>query len=153
VKTAVASAPAADQGMPDPSKLPPPVMPWTARFAQAPQAMPSADTVPAKPEKVAATKSARAKAAKQAVASATTTQPPVGPPRPLPAMGERVRFYSVHRDFGLTPDPAPIPPQFFGATADLSEPAGPEATPAQTTGKGASAARARALTDTSSSND
>ena len=32
------------------------------------------------------------------------------------------RFYSLHRDFGMTPDAIPIPPQFFGPTADLSTP-------------------------------
>ncbi len=31
--------------------------------------------------------------------------------------------YSVHRDYGIEPDPIPLPPQFFGATADLSQPA------------------------------
>jgi len=33
------------------------------------------------------------------------------------------RHYSVHRDYGIEPDPIPLPPQFFGATADLSQPA------------------------------
>jgi hypothetical protein len=31
-------------------------------------------------------------------------------------------FYSVHRDYGIQPDAIPIPPQFFGPTADLSAP-------------------------------
>lgn len=31
--------------------------------------------------------------------------------------------YSVHSDYGIQPDPIPLPPQFFGATADLSQPA------------------------------
>ncbi len=47
------------------------------------------------------------------------------PPRVRPANGEGVRFYSVHRPFGMRPDPAPIPPQFFAATPDLSDPPGP----------------------------
>lgn len=34
--------------------------------------------------------------------------------------GGTVRHYSVHREFGIRPDPTPIPPQFFTATADLS---------------------------------
>ncbi len=49
-------------------------------------------------------------------------------PRPPvnPAQGEeRVHFYSLHRQYGLQPDPAPIPPQFFNNTADMSEPPGP----------------------------
>ena len=41
------------------------------------------------------------------------------------AEADGVHFYSVHRAFGLQPDPAPIPPQFFTATADLSDPPGP----------------------------
>jgi hypothetical protein len=39
-----------------------------------------------------------------------------------PTQSHAVRFYSVHRPFGLQPDPAPIPPQFFTNTADLAEP-------------------------------
>jgi hypothetical protein len=34
------------------------------------------------------------------------------------------RFYSLHRDYGIQPDAIPIPPQFFGPTADLSAPPG-----------------------------
>ena len=48
-----------------------------------------------------------------------------------------VRFYSVHRPFGLQPDAAPIPPQFFTNTADLAAPPAPlptERTSAATTG-------------------
>jgi hypothetical protein len=39
------------------------------------------------------------------------------------------RRYSVHRDYGMAPDPAPIPPQFFAVTADLSAPETPEVEP------------------------
>ena len=44
-----------------------------------------------------------------------------------PTQDHAVRFYSVARPFGLKPDPAPIPPQFFTASADLSggDPPGP----------------------------
>ncbi len=42
-----------------------------------------------------------------------------------PMQQHGVRFYSVHRAFGMKPDPAPIPPQFFTATADLADPPGP----------------------------
>ena len=60
-----------------------------------------------------------------------------------------VRFYSVHRPFGIQPDPAPIPPQFFAATADLSEPPGPLPTERTTTsGAGAkSSSTVRAAPD------
>lgn len=33
------------------------------------------------------------------------------------------RHYSVNREFGQQPDPIPLPPQFFGNTADLTQPA------------------------------
>ena len=70
-----------------------------------------------------------------AAASAYTSQP--GAPT------STARLYSVHRDFGMTPDPAPIPPQFFAATADLSAPETPEVAPRATaTAAGAAAARA-----------
>lgn len=36
------------------------------------------------------------------------------------------RRYSVHREYGMTPDPIPLPPQFFGQTADLTQPETPE---------------------------
>ena len=42
-----------------------------------------------------------------------------------PTEDHSVRFYSVHRAFGIQPDPAPIPPQFFTATADLAAAPGP----------------------------
>lgn len=42
------------------------------------------------------------------------------------AYGDGVRFYSLHRAYGLTPDPAPIPPQFFASTPDLADPPGPQ---------------------------
>ena len=54
-----------------------------------------------------------------------------------------VRFYSVHRAFGLTPDPAPIPPQFFAATPDLGDPPGPTATRRTVAGAGLSTVAAR----------
>lgn len=41
----------------------------------------------------------------------------------------RSRLYSLHREYGMTPDPAPIPPVFFGATADLSAPETPDVPP------------------------
>ncbi len=60
-----------------------------------------------------------------------------------------VRFYSVHRPFGLQPDPAPIPPQFFTNTADLAAP--PEPLPTERTGltTSGSSHSVRAAPDTS----
>lgn len=60
--------------------------------------------------------------------------PPAAPATPAPpvqvasAAGgqETVHHYSLHREFGMAPDPIPLAPQFFGATADLSQPETPE---------------------------
>lgn len=72
-------------------------------------------------------------------------QPAAGAPAvTLPAPGangataartpDGVRRYSVHREYGMEPDPLPVPPQFFAATPDLSapetEPAAPRASKA-----------------------
>lgn len=64
--------------------------------------------------------------------------PPPGPPSAAPAArpeaqastsgaGQPPRFYSVHRPFGLTPDPIPLSPQFFAdsGAADLAAPPPP----------------------------
>ncbi len=65
------------------------------------------------------------------------------PRRPWSQAGDQsVRFYSLHRQYGVPPDPAPIPPQFFAATADLSAPAGPS--PRNVSGAGTAAQAARA---------
>ena len=66
-----------------------------------------------------------------------------------PRQGHAVRFYSVHRPFGLTPDPAPIPPQFFTASADLAEPAGPLPTERSTTTSSSGTRIVHAAPDTS----
>ena len=50
-----------------------------------------------------------------AVAMAAADPQPPGPPR----------FYSVQRAYGGTPDPNPLPPQFFGGTTDLAQPPPP----------------------------
>jgi hypothetical protein len=60
---------------------------------------------------------------------AAQTQP-AAPPPPQPYRQAQAnaapntqggpRFYSLHRDYGIQPDPIPLPPQFFGPTADLS---------------------------------
>ena len=41
--------------------------------------------------------------------------------------GQPARFYSVHREFGVTPDPIPLAPRFFAdaANADLAAPPAP----------------------------
>lgn len=53
-----------------------------------------------------------------------------------PASGDppaSVRFYSLHRQYGDTPDPIPLTPQFFSdSTPDLAQPPPPVARPATT---------------------
>ena len=42
-------------------------------------------------------------------------------PKASPALGGTgVRLYSLHRDYGLEPDPAPIPPDAFTSAPDLA---------------------------------
>jgi len=48
------------------------------------------------------------------------------------------RFYSLHRDYGIQPDAIPLPPQFFGPTADLSSPPNDPIVKRTTTASGAS---------------
>lgn len=48
------------------------------------------------------------------------------PVRTAAATGQGPRLYSLHRDYGMQPDPIPLAPQFFGPTADLSAPETPE---------------------------
>jgi hypothetical protein len=85
-------------------------------LAGQPQAVPTSIYAPAPPRPVTAVQSTPLK-----TAQATPPRPPANP-----AQGdERVHFYSLHRQYGLQPDPAPIPPQFFANTADMSEPPGP----------------------------
>ena len=66
------------------------------------------------------------------------------------AQADGVHFYSVHRPFGLQPDPAPIPPQFFTATADLSDPPGPLPTERSTASSKSGGVSVHATPDTSS---
>lgn len=54
--------------------------------------------------------------------ASTTLGGPLASAAPA-ASTQRARLYSVHREYGMQPDPAPIPPQFFAQTADLSAPA------------------------------
>lgn len=105
-----ASAP--QQDMPAPSAAP-----AQAYAVQPPRPLPASIYAPAP---VAA-----ARAAPPPVQSAPAPRPVAVasvPPRAGQAVGNSsVRHYSVHREFGIQPDPTPIPPQFFTATADLSE--------------------------------
>jgi hypothetical protein len=67
-----------------------------------------------------------------ALSSIYDPPPPLRAPAPVKQPAEAARpdtdatgprRYSVNRDYGVEPDAIPLPPQFFGATADLSQPA------------------------------
>jgi hypothetical protein len=121
-----------------------PRRPWNERYGMDAVAVPA----PA-PQALVKTKSAKLAKGAHPTPVARPAQTAQAAARAMPSREATVHFYSVHRDFGIQPTPAPIPPQFFGPTSDLSEPEGPQAIPAQTTGKGALAARARAEAETS----
>jgi hypothetical protein len=70
---------------------------------------------------------------------------------PEPPPGQPPRLYSLHREYGLTPDPAPalLPTQFFTPTADLAEPPPPPPPHVLPAGQSAMTASARARADES----
>jgi len=98
------------------------------------------------PEKVGAAMGA------SAAPSSTAAMGPAARPATAANDGETARFYSLHRQYGLTPDPDPIPPQFFTQTADLSDPPGPSPVyKAASTGGGSTTAVHPAQSDDSNS--
>ena len=56
--------------------------------------------------------------------SSPSADPQTAAPSPAPIADDtspqRARLYSVHRDYGLQPDPAPIPPDAFTTSVDLA---------------------------------
>jgi len=96
-----AQAEAASAGPALPSSIYAPPPPVQGAYAQAPQAQAPQVQAP------------------QALAAAAPPPQPVGP--------NSARFYSVHRDYGLTPDAIPVAPEVFGPTADLTQPETPDA--------------------------
>jgi hypothetical protein len=68
-----------------------------------------------------------------------SAQPASPQPAAVAANGLAPRFYSVHRQFGVQPDPIPLPAQFFGDSpqADLAAPP-PPLPPRVILGQGAS---------------
>jgi hypothetical protein len=111
----------------------PPVMPWYQRYGVAESSSaPSSATPQPAPQQAGPPQSIYDPPPAQSGApSAAAGAPPAAPvakaaPTATAANdGETARFYSLHRQYGLTPDPDPIPPQFFTQTADLSDPPGP----------------------------
>jgi len=127
----------------------PPVMPWYQRYGEAAAAPTGASPAsppvpPPAPQSIydpPAGQSSAATGASTAASSVAAMAPPTPPPAPTATAandGETARFYSLHRQYGLTPDPDPIPPQFFTQTADLSDPPGPSAVYKATTSSGGS---------------
>jgi len=117
----------------------PPVMPWYQRYgaAETSSAPPPAPAPPSAPQ-AGAPQSIYDPPAGQGGA-ATGSPSPAATAAPTAANdGETARFYSLHRQYGLTPDPDPIPPQFFTQTADLSDPPGPSAVYKAATSSGGS---------------
>lgn len=108
----------------------PPVMPWYQRYGatEGSSAPASAAPPPPAPQSIydpPPAKGAGANASSAASPPAAVMAPPAAPTAAAANDGETARFYSLHRQYGLTPDPDPIPPQFFTQTADLSDPPGP----------------------------
>jgi hypothetical protein len=111
---AQAEAAASGPALPTSIYAPPP--PVQGADAQAPQAQtPQAQA----PQAQAPQAQAPQAQAPQALAAAA--------PPPQPAGPNSARFYSVHRDYGLTPDAIPVAPEVFGPTADLTQPETPDA--------------------------
>ncbi len=111
---------------------PPPVAPWYQRYGAA-EASPAPSTVaapapPPIPQSIydpPAGQGAATTGAPTAALSAASSAAAMAPTATASNSSETARFYSLHRQYGLTPDPDPIPPQFFTQTADLSDPPGP----------------------------
>jgi hypothetical protein len=118
-----------------------PVTPWFQRYgAGRALSAPLAGAPPAAPppQSIYDSPAEPSGAATGSAASAAATAPPTVSAASAAGPGETARFYSVHRQYGLTPDPDPIPPQFFSQTADLSEPPGPSPVYKATTASGGS---------------
>ncbi|MHB8286291.1 MAG: hypothetical protein ACYDD1_16680 [Caulobacteraceae bacterium] len=123
--------------------------------APAPRAAPSIyDDALARPD-TARAQTAAASSTPAAPIAADPDHPGWAPPRrPWSQTGDTgVRFYSLHRQYGVKPDPAPIPPQFFAATADLGDPAGPMTRTISGAGSTAQAARAIQAAQSETSSD
>jgi hypothetical protein len=115
---------------PRPTYTPPPAAPAPA--ASAPAYSPPARAAAPAPraarddgfEPLYAPTAAAQPAQPSSIYAPTPPQAPATAVRPVQqaARADGPRFYSVHREFGITPDAPPIPPAFFTATADLSEP-------------------------------
>ncbi|HEY2659388.1 MAG TPA: hypothetical protein VGI79_06680 [Caulobacteraceae bacterium] len=99
----------------------------------------------APPHRLAATSSRGPALRTQQAAPAVPEAGPTAVARSQPAVvatnGEPPRFYSVQRQFGVSPDPVPLPAQFFadGAATDLAGPPPPPA-PHLISGQSASSA-------------
>ena len=146
-------APFADPAAPDAAR---PTLTWPGKAAVTPQPIartprPAAAQAYAAP----APRPAPPGGALPASIYAQRPSPPPSPLTPAPAApvqaagGQPPRFYSLHREFGLAPDPAPalLPAQFFAPSADLAEPPPPPPPRVLPAGQAAMTASARARAD------
>jgi len=114
------SAPATGQSVAYPSYRAPSVQPaadqgWRPLYPSA------APTAQAQPRTIYDPPSQSAQPQAQLQAQPAPQQ--VAPQRSAQAQNPNgPHFYSLHREYGIEPDPIPIPPKFFGPTADLSAP-------------------------------
>jgi len=98
---------------------PAPTADYAQRFEARPPA-PEADPV-ARPDRVAALPTSL-----YGTYPSLTPRGPAAAAPQMAAAGTPAHFYSVHRQFGLSPDPIPLPPQFFADGAvDLAAPPPP----------------------------
>jgi hypothetical protein len=97
--------------------------PWTppAEVA-APPPLPSPAPQPPAPQPIAALSPPPAPAQ---AAPAPQPQSPAPSPDGVAHSAQPVRIYSVARQYGVTPDPDPLPAQFFGEDADMAAPPPP----------------------------
>ncbi|MDR3508309.1 MAG: hypothetical protein P4L64_10470 [Caulobacteraceae bacterium] len=141
------------QGAPQPISKP---IVQVVRVAATPAPV-SAPAPSAVPVKLASVKATKASHAAPTPAPASKASPVVASiPVPATAVvsqtalsqaqpqqtGEPPRFYSVHRQYGVTPDPIPLPAQFFAdaGNADLAEPPPPVTPRILSNGQAASSA-------------
>lgn len=105
---------------------PAPVMPWYQRYGTGDASSAPSPAAPApSPPQSSTPRSIYDPPAAQMPATPAPQAAAAAPTAAAANDGETARFYSLHRQYGLTPDPDPIPPQFFTQTADLSDPPGP----------------------------
>ena len=133
------AAPRTPAAAPAPAAAPQPGYRQPEKAVEAPAAQAQTPRTPAAAPVLQSEAEAEAAAAGPALPNSIYAPPPpsqtAAAPPPQPVGPNSARFYSVHRDYGLTPDAIPVAPEVFGPTADLTQPETPDA---PTSRKGAS---------------